>query len=151
MASGTISEPQETYTLSQFISLRDADKIVYQRYAVMERSITYPTMVYAIDNVVYDYLDEMNKRKKTVRVTLDEKMKYQYKPKLLAYDIYGSTESYFMILALNGMCNLKEFSLEDRKFYALTPVDLSTFMSSIYNAESKFLQMNRVNLEIYES
>ena len=63
MASGTISEPQETYTLSQFISLRDADKIVYQRYAVMERSITYPTMVYAIDNVVYDYLDEMNKRK----------------------------------------------------------------------------------------
>ena len=136
MASGTISEPQETYTLAQFISLRDADKIVYQRYAVMERSITYPTMVYAIDNV---------------RVTLDEKMKYQYKPKLLAYDIYGSTESYFMILALNGMCNLKEFSLEDRKFYALTPADLSTFMSSIYNAESKFLQMNRVNLEIYES
>lgn len=151
MASGTISEPQETYTLAQFISLRDADKIVYQRYAVMERSITYPTMVYAIDNVVYDYLDEMNKRKKTVKVTLDEKMKYQYKPKLLAYDIYGSTESYFMILALNGMCNLKEFSLEDRKFYALTPADLSTFMSSIYNAESKFLQMNRVNLEIYES
>ncbi len=151
MASTTISEPQETYTLDQFISLRDADRITYVRYSILERSIEHPEMVYAIENVVYNYLDIINELKKTVIVTQDQKIKYQYKPKLLSYDVYGSTESYFMILACNGMCNLKEFNLDELKFYALTPGDMASLMSSIYSAESRYLTMNRSNLEIYES
>lgn len=151
MASTTISEPQETYTLDQFIALRDADKITYVRYSILERSIDHKEMVYSINNVVYNYMDIINKLKKTVIVTQDQKIKYQYKPKLLSYDVYGSTESYFMILACNGMCNLKEFSLDELKFYALTPGDLASLMSSIYSAESRYLTMNRSNLEIYES
>lgn len=151
MASTTISEPQETYTLNQFIALRDTDKMMYVKYSILSRSIDHPEMVYAIENVVYNYLDIINSRKKTVIIDQDQKVKYQYKPKLLAYDVYGSTESYFMILACNGMCNLKEFSLEEFKFYALTPADLSSIMSSISNAENKYITMNRDNLEIYES
>lgn len=151
MASTTISEPQETYTLDQFISLRDADKITYVKYSILERSLDHPEMVYAIDNVIYKYLDIINRLKKTVIVDQDQKIKYQYKPKLLAYDVYGSTESYFVLLACNGMCNLKSFTLEEMKFYALTPGDLSSLMSSIYSAESRYITMNRTNLEIYES
>lgn len=151
MASTTISEPQETYTLNQFISLRDSDKMMYVKYSILSRSIDHPEMVYAIENVVYNYMDIINSRKKTVIVDQEQKIKYQYKPKLLAYDVYGSTESYFMILACNGMCNLKEFTLEEFKFYALTPSDLAAIMSSILNAENKYITMNRSNLEIYES
>ena len=151
MASTTISEPQETYTLDQFIALRDADRITYVRYSILERSIDHPEMVYSINNVVYNYMDIINELKKTVIVTQDQKIKYQYKPKLLSYDVYGSTESYFMILACNGTCNLKDFSLEEMKFYALTPGDLTSLMSSIYSAESRYITMNRSNLEIYES
>ena len=66
MASTTISEPQETYTLDQFISLRDADKITYVKYSVLERSLDHPEMVYSIDNVIYNYLDIINKLKKTM-------------------------------------------------------------------------------------
>ena len=151
MASTTISEPPETYTLNQFISLRDSDKMMYVKYSILSRSIDHPEMVYAIENVVYNYMDIINSRKKTVIVDQEQKIKYQYKPKLLAYDVYGSTESYFMILACNGMCNLKEFALEEFKFYALTPSDLAAIMSSILNAENKYITMNRSNLEIYES
>ena len=151
MASKTISEPQETYTLNQFISLRDSDKMMYVKYSILSRSIDHPEMVYAIENVVYNYMDIINSRKKTVIVDQEQKIKYQYKPKLLAYDVYGSTESYFMILACNGICNLKEFTLEEFKFYALTPSDLAAIMSSILNAENKYITMNRSNLEIYES
>lgn len=151
MASTTISEPQETYTLNQFISLRDSDKMMYVKYSILSRSIDHPEMVYAIENVVYNYMDIINSRKKTVIVDQEQKIKYQYKPKLLAYDVYGSTESYFMILACNGICNLKEFTLEEFKFYALTPSDLAAIMSSILNAENKYITMNRSNLEIYES
>ena len=151
MASTTISEPQETYTLNQFISLRDSDKMMYVKYSILSRSIDHPEMVYAIENVVYNYTDIINSRKKTVIVDQEQKIKYQYKPKLLAYDVYGSTESYFMILACNGICNLKEFTLEEFKFYALTPSDLAAIMSSILNAETTYITMNRSNLEIYES
>ena len=151
MASTTISEPQETYTLNQFISLRDSDKMMYVKYSILSRSIDHPEMVYAIENVVYNYMDIINSRKKTVIVDQEQKIKYQYKPKLLAYDVYGSTEWYFMILACNGICNLKEFTLEEFKFYALTPSDLAAIMSSILNAENKYITMNRSNLEIYES
>ena len=34
-----ISEPQETYTLDQFISLKDSDKVTYPKYSIMERSL----------------------------------------------------------------------------------------------------------------
>lgn len=151
MASTSISEPQDTYTLDQFIALRESDRITYVKYSILQRSLDHEEVVYAIENVVYNYLDIINKLKKTVVVSQNEKIKYQYKPKLLSYDIYGSTETYFMILACNGTCNLKDFSLEEMRFYALTPGDLSSIMSSIYSAESRYLTMNRSNLEIYES
>ena len=125
--------------------------MMYVKYSILSRSIDHPEMVYAIENVVYNYMDIINSRKKTVIVDQEQKIKYQYKPKLLAYDVYGSTESYFMILACNGICNLKEFTLEEFKFYALTPSDLAAIMSSILNAETTYITMNRSNLEIYES
>lgn len=146
-----ISEPQETYTLDQFISLKDSDKITYPKYSIMERSLTNPELVYSIDNVIYGYMDELKRYRKIVTVGMNDKIKYQYKPKLLSYDIYGSTEAYFIILAMNGMCNLKEFTLEENRFFALTPSHLAMFMNDIYNAERRHIVLNRTNLGIYES
>ena len=80
-----------------------------------------------------------------------EKIKYAYKPKLLAYDVYGSTEVFFALLAMNGMHNIKQFDLSELYFFALTPIDLSTFLNDIYNAESSYLTLNRSSLGIYES
>lgn len=147
----TMDEPQETYTLNQFIEMKDIDKLVYRRYSIMQRSLTNEELVYCIDNVIYTYMEEMNARRKIVSVTETERIKYAYKPKLLAYDIYGSTELFFLLLALNGMCNLKQFDLSERRFFALTPQDASTYMSNIYNAESEYIRLNRSNLGIYES
>lgn len=146
-----ISTPQETFTINQFIDLKDADMITYQKYSVLERSKTNSSLVYAIDNIIYTYMDEMEARRKIVSVTMEDKVKYIYKPKLLSYDIYGSVETYFILLAMNGMCNAKEFNLADDYFYALTPQDLSYFMNNIYNAETEHLILNRTNLQIYES
>ena len=147
----TMDEPQETYTLNQFIEMKDIDKLVYRRYSIMQRSLTNEELIYCIDNVIYTYMEEMNARRKIVSVTETERIKYAYKPKLLAYDIYGSTELFFLLLALNGMCNLKQFDLSERRFFALTPQDASTYMSNIYNAESEYIRLNRSNLGIYES
>ena len=146
-----ISEPQLTYTLNQFIALKDVDRIVYRRYSIMQRSLTNEELLYCIDNVIYTYMDEMKKKRKIVSVTESERIKYAYKPKLLGYDVYGSTELFFILLALNGMCNMKQFDLIERKFFALTPQDCAQFMSDIYNAEGDYLKLNRTSLGVYES
>lgn len=151
MSVVNITDPNETYTISQFIALKDMDSVTYSKYAVFEQSLTEPDMVYAIDNIIYTYMDELKALKKCVVVSPEEKMKYAYKPKLLAFDLYGSVETYFVILALNGMCNLKEFTLEQNRFYALTPSDMVNIMNSIYNADRDYLSKNRNNLGISQS
>ena len=143
--------PQETYTLSQFINAKESDTLTYSKLSILQRSLTHPEMVYAIDNVLYTYMDEIKSLRKLVKLTLHEKTKYMYKPKLLSYDIYGSTELYFVLLAMNGQCNLKEFDLVDKRFYALTPVDMTAIINSIMIAEDENIKINRNNLNIYNS
>lgn len=144
------SDPQYTYTLKQFIKLADSDKITYQKFSILNRSLTNPNLIYSIDNLLYTYMDDIKKRRKRVSVSSEEKIKYIYRPKLLSYDIYGSLELYFVLLAMNGMCNAKEFDLIDNIFYALPPTDLSDIMTSIKNAENQYINLNRTTLQIYD-
>lgn len=142
------SDASKTYTLDQFINTKSIDTITYSNFSVLNRSIDQPELVYAIDNLIYGYMDEIKAKRKVCTFTEEQKLQYMYKPKLLAYDIYGSIETYFVILALNGMCNLKEFDLEDQKCYLLLPSDLSSLMGQIYNAERDFRKLNRENENI---
>lgn len=140
-----ITNPNETYTVNQFISLKDSDSITYQKYSVLNRSLTNDKLVYSIDNVIYGYMDEIMAKKKICTFTKEEQLKYMYKPKLLAYDIYNSSESYFIILAMNGMCNAKEFDLAEMKLNLLMPSDMASFMSQIANVEKEYIDLNRSN------
>lgn len=142
------SNASTTYTLNQFINLKSIDSITYANFAVLNRSIDHPELVYAIDNLIYSYMDELKEKQKTCTFTLEQKIQYAYKPKLLAYDVYGSTEAYFIILALNGMCNVKEFDLEEQKLYLLLPSDMNNLLSQIYNAEKQFRKLNRESQNI---
>ena len=101
-------------------------------------------MQYAQDNIIYDYLPELNERTVTLTMTDNEFIKYRYKPKLLAYDLYGSTEVYFVIMALNGMCNIKDFN--KKKLKLLYKSDLIELLNEIYSAESDYIMYNRVHL-----
>ena len=140
-----ITNPNETYTVNQFISLKDSDSIAYQKYSVLNRSLNNDKLVYSIDNVIYGYMDEIMAKKKICTFTKEEQLKYMYKPKLLAYDIYNSSESYFIILAMNGMCNAKEFDLAEMKLNLLMPSDMASFMSQIANVEKEYMDLNRSN------
>lgn len=140
-----------TYTLSQFIALKDSDQITYRNYSILQQSLTDPSIVYSMDNIIYQYMDELKQYRKLVMVSDIDRLKYAFKPKLLAYDIYGSTEMYFILLAINGMCNVKEFTLEDKTFWGIAPNDLNTLLNNIYRAEAEHLSINRANLGITES
>lgn len=143
--------PAETYTLDQFISMKNSDKITYRNYSILQPSLDDPSIVYSVDNIIYSYMDELKSYRKLVSVSELEKIKYRYKPKLLAYDCYGSTEIYFVLLAINNMCNIKEFDLKDNTFWGLTPSDMVELMNSIYRAEQQHITLNRNTLHISET
>ena len=74
--------------------------------------------------------------------------KYRFKPKLLAYDLYGSTELFFAILFINGMYSIKDF---DRRNIKLIRKDhMSEILQAIYNAEQNYINTNRANIGYVE-
>lgn len=135
---------ENTYTVEDFIELgKDIDDIQYSKYAIfskpsndLENPIIYPE-----NNIIYDYEEEFKKLAVQVEMTDTEFLKYKYKPKLLSYDLYGSTELYFAILFLNGTCNIKDFNRQNVKL--IKKSDMIELLEAIYNAESSYISSNR--------
>ena len=144
-ALGISNLPEKTATIEEFIDMGDTDDITYANFSILVKCIGENSIVqYAQDNIIYDYLPELNERTVTLTMTDNEFIKYRYKPKLLAYDLYGSTEVYFVIMALNGMCNIKDFN--KKKLKLLYKSDLLELLNEIYSAESDYILYNRVHL-----
>ena len=144
-ALGISNLPERTATIEEFIDMGDTDDITYANFSILVKCIGENSIVqYAQDNIIYDYLPELNERTVTLTMTDNEFIKYRYKPKLLAYDLYGSTEVYFVIMALNGMCNIKDFN--KKKLKLLYKSDLLELLNEIYGAESGYILYNRVHL-----
>lgn len=143
-----ITDPAKSYTLNQFIALKAKDDITYNNFSILESSQVEPNIVYSIDNIIHNYIEDIEEYVNIVRVTEIDRLKYQYKPKLLCYDIYGSTEIYFILMALNGLYNIKDFTLEDYVFKALYSDEMFNFASKVYNAEEEILKLNRRKLNI---
>lgn len=143
MANSKLNNPATTYTVDQMIALKNSDSITYKNYSILQKSLKDDNLIYSIDNVIYDYMDVINQYKKLVGFSDMEVVKYKYKPKLFAYDIYGSTECYFVIMAVNGICNVKEFELIDHTAWALAPDDMYSIMNLIGRAEKNRIDINR--------
>lgn len=63
------------------------------------------------------YLEELEANKETVVLSTEEYHKYRYNPKLLSYDIYGTTELWFLILAANEMYTITDFDTRSLYLY----------------------------------
>ena len=110
------------------------------------QSIVDKTTIYSSDNVLYTYLEDIKSFAIDYTFTEEEYQKYKYRPKLLAYDIYGSTELYFVILAINDTCNIKDF--KKRKIRLLYKSDLSDLLNRIMETETNRLSLNRKAIEL---
>ena len=103
------SDPAKTHTIEDFIDMKSNDNFTYATMALYMQSIVDKTTIYSSDNVLYTYLEDIKSFAIDYTFTEEEYQKYKYRPKLLAYDIYGSTELYFVILPINDTCNIKDF------------------------------------------
>lgn len=134
---------ENTYTIEQFIQSNSNSSISYEKLSLIEKMDNIHTITY---NLLNDYRDELNNLLVTINLSDEEFSRYAYKPKLLSYDIYGSTELYFIILFINNLCNVKEFN--NRKIKMITRDDIYNILSAIYNTESDTIRRNRNKIEI---
>ena len=102
------NKPQNTYTIDQFIQCQSDTNVCYNNLSFIDQrnSIKYNTY-----NVLSDYLDEIRENYcLKIKLDKDNMFKYKYRPKLLCYDIYGDGELAFIIMIINDICDVKEFT-----------------------------------------
>lgn len=130
--------PNTTYTLEEFIESGVDDLVTYNNFSLLESisGIEIPT-----ENLIFDYMTEMKRASVTVKLTESEFQKYKYKPKLLAFDVYGTTECYFIIMALNNIIDVRDFTLKRLKM--LEPSVIDELMGYIYEANINLINSNR--------
>ena len=133
-----MSDSTTTSTLESFINYKNLDNNVYYKdLSIFEKSIDGKSVLLSY-NILNDYRKEIYDIKKKKNITNEEFQKYQYQPKKLAYDLYGSTEYYYMILFINSMTNIKEFNR--RRINLMRAKDMSNVLSAIYSSESEYIE-----------
>ena len=128
--------PQNTTTIEEFVASGSSISISYQHLSFL-RTLDNGTSL-SLLNVISDYIEEI--RNACVNVSLDQaqQFKYFYKPKLLCYDIYGNPELYYIILLINDMADVKEFTKPVIKMPRKT--HMSEIISIIYNSNKQAIE-----------
>ena len=75
-----------------------------------------------------------------IKLDKDNMFKYKYRPKLLCYDIYGDGELAFIIMIINDICDVKEFTKDTLLMPTIENMQLIT--KRLYNA-------NKNDIEVY--
>lgn len=138
-----IIEIGDTHTLQEFIALNGSlpNRFDHRSFCMIEKrdGVDYP-----IHNVLDDYLPELKERAMTITLTSQERDRYIYNPKLLSYRIYGTTLWYHIILRLNNLCNIHEFTIPTNKLLLVPTATLQEALGNIYSS-------NKVAIKSYNT
>ena len=137
-------KPEKTYTLDQFIACQSDDVFCYNNLSFIDQI---DNIKYNVYNVASDYLDEITSAYCVdVELTDDQLTRYKYRPKLLCYDIYGSQELYYLILIINDICSIKDFT--KKKLKLPTKINMSELCKEIKNSNNSDIQLyNSLNIK----
>ena len=133
------TDPNKTFTVEEFISFKDDTTISYNNLSFRER---YDNISFPIKNILDDYFDELMELTQEVTMNETEFVKYRYRPRLLANDLYDNPDLDFLILAINNICNMKEF--DNKTIKLIKTSDLEDFLTSIFNA-------NKEDIDVYNN
>lgn len=128
--------PHETSTIEEFIESGSGVTIIYPTLSFSDM-LSNGTWV-SVHNVINDYIEELRNACINVELNTEQQFKYFYKPKLLCHDMYGNPELYFIILLINDMADVKEFTKPVIKM--LRKSHMSEILTLIYNAENKAIE-----------
>jgi len=123
----------QTISVQDFIAMSSSDDVTYFNYSVLEHLDGYDMF---ITNILYDYEQELKELAVTVTLTDLERAKYRYKPYLLAYDLYGSVETKFILMMINSIIDPKEFDFQ--KVKVISRGNLTTILNRIESVEENY-------------
>lgn len=135
-------KPTQTYTIDQFISCQSDSNVNYCNLSFIDRV---GRMRYTAANVISDYIDELRDEYcVTVELTDDELNKYSKRPKLLCHRIYGNGELFPIILIINDMWSIKQFT--KKKLLMPTKIVMADICKRMLNANRAAIQKyNSIN------
>ena len=141
MASNSSMLMGKNPTISEYISDYNSEDIISSIY-FLKQVFTTPVnkkLLVNFQNLVIKYMPELEAIKTTVTMTNEEYAKYKYNPKLLSFDIYGTTELWFLILEANELHASIQFDLKTIRLFNTSVVDK---MVRILNLEREFINYN---------
>lgn len=140
MANNNTTDPSKMHTLEEFIDAGKASStITYYTTSILDGT---NGINYTINNVVFDYMDELKSLREPVKLTAAQYNFYKYDGVyLLSYDLYKTRDLAYLIMALNGIYNPKDFTMNP--LYVIRPSALSEMLNAICNAEKEYLDLNR--------
>lgn len=132
-------------TLEDFISsYRDTD-VTFSKLHYLEKDTLDSGDLILLSNSLLDkYRSELESLINVVTLTTSEYNKYKYNPKLLSYDIYGTTEMWGTILDLNQLHSTTEFYINPVKLYQK---GIMNYIDTILNLEKPFTDINTEEVE----
>lgn len=126
----------KAYTIEEFINSKNLNQISYDKLSLYEQMESGD--LFLVYNVLNDYYDEVIEHSAYLQLTDEEYMKYRFRPKLLAWRIYGDPELFFILLFLNNICSVKDFDF--KRLRILKPNDLNQVISAITNSNYDLLK-----------
>lgn len=128
-----VKDPALTHNLSEFLMSGRMEHVTkYGDASFLERD---KNILYVVKNVIEDYIPDLKEMALKVVLTDDEYLKYQYNPKRLAYDVYGATELYYIILMLNNIGSIIDFNT--KTLLMMKRLELFNSLASIMLTEGK--------------
>lgn len=123
--------------------------IISTEYATMSFTEERERIQFAVGNLVTDdYYPELKAKCVRVHLSDDDIMKYKYRPKMLAYDIYDNTELYYVILRVNDLYNVKDFNLSKKYIYLPSKKVLKEFLADVHNFDIRNIRTFNSNHEL---
>lgn len=130
--------PIYSHSLDEFLEAGSVSGVpTYDYWSYIE---SYNNIEFVVHNVLSDYIPELKRLSTNVYLTDKEMQKYNYKPKLLSADVYGTTHFHYLIMMINGICNVKEF-LNINPIKMIPKDDLSSYITNIITAEKKAIDI----------
>lgn len=137
------SNPAKTYTLEDFVSLKNKDNTTYRSFSILEIE---DGIEFVDHNLFDEYIDVIDRLSVNTELTDEEFKKYKYAPDLLAYDIYGSVQLDYFILLMNNMVDPKEFCRKNIKMMRTSV--LQALMNEVMQANTGYIEQNREDQKI---
>lgn len=138
----TTTQSNAITTIEDFVQEYDVETIrmdtVFLQQVFWEKGMEHKLVV-AESALIDKYLEEIEQHKTAITLSTTEYYKYRYNPKLMAYDVYGTTELWFLLMAANELYSVIDFDLRVVKAYR---TDILQKIDRMLSLEHEFKTIN---------